>query len=488
MYSMKGAEYAMNHTLKFKWHSIYGQILFDRKLKAAWEKVEANNGSGGIDGETIDSYRYHLDENLDSLLQRLRRKEYKPSPVRRHYIPKKNGKKRPLGIPNIEDRIVQQAIVNVLQPKFEKDIFHKWSCGYRPNVGAERVLQIIMASIEQGYNYIFDADIKGFFDNIPHKKLMKVLNKYVADGTVLDMIWMWLKAGYMEEGKFHSTDTGTPQGGVISPLLANVYLNELDWTWAENNIRFVRFADDFLLFAKTEKDIKKAAEITKQKLAELGLELASEKTKFVNFDDDDFDFMGFTFEHWRKRKKDGKPYYIAKPKESTWNDFRQKIKAKTRKTLTLSKDKWIEQVNPVIRGKVNYFLNIYKAIKANEEYGFKSSCFFKAFGKELLAMDGYIRQRLRVAMIHKHPSQRKGHAMKTKWNNEFFAMIGLIPSYWYYYHKIYGFSLESYILRRKEKQKKDNEKRILKAKENGQEYFTPDRVRKMKYAQRLATY
>ena len=153
----------MNQALKFKWHRVYGQILVDRRLKAAWEKVEYNRGAGGIDGETIDSCRYKLEENLDALLQKLRRKEYQPSPVRRRYIPKKNGKKRPLGIPNIEDRIVQQAVVDVLQPKFEQNIFHKWSCGYRSNRGAKRVLQIIMANIEQGYNYIFDADIKGFF-------------------------------------------------------------------------------------------------------------------------------------------------------------------------------------------------------------------------------------------------------------------------------------------------------------------------------------
>ncbi|XJZ28999.1 group II intron reverse transcriptase/maturase [Bacillota bacterium Lsc_1132] len=401
---------------------------------------------------------------------------------------KKNGKLRPLGIPNIEDRVVQQALVDVLQPKFEQNIFHKWSCGYRPNLGAKRVLQIIMANIEQGYNYIFDADIKGFFDNIPHKKLMKVLNKFIADGTVLDMIWSWLKAGYMEEGKFHSTESGTPQGGVISPLLANVYLNELDWIWAEHKIRFVRFADDFLLFAKTEDDIKMAANITKEKLAELGLELSSEKTKIVNFDDDDFDFMGFTFGHWTKRKKDGKPYYIAKPKKATWKDFRQKIKAKTRKTLTLSKDKWVEEVNPVIRGKVNYFLTIHEAIKANAEYGFTSQCFFRSFNRELKAIDGYIRQRLRVSMIHDHPSQRKGHAMKTKWNNEFFARIGLIPSFWYYYHKIDGFSLESYILQMKEQQQKKQTNKIRKAKERGQEYYTPDRIRKMECTQRLATY
>lgn len=227
-----------------------------------------------------------------------------------------------------------------------------------------------------------------------------------------------------------------------------------------------------------------AEEITKEKLSELGLEIASEKTKIVNFNDDDFDFIGFTFGHWRKRKKDGKPYYIAKPKEATWKDFRQKIKAKTRKTFTLSKEKWLAQVNPIIRGKVNYFLMIFEAIKENAKYGFRSVCFFKAFGKELLSIDGYIRQRLRVAMIHKHPSQRKGHAMKTKWNNEFFARIGLIPAYWYYYHKIYGF----HILRMKEKQQKKKARDIQRAKEKGQEYYTPDRVRKMNYAQRLATY
>ncbi|MGD6857647.1 group II intron reverse transcriptase/maturase [Bacillus infantis] len=477
----------MNQPLKFKWHSVYGQILFDRKIKAAWEKVEANRGSGGIDGETIDSYRLRLEENLDSLLAKLRRKEYKPSPVRRHYISKKNGKMRPLGIPNIEDRIVQQSLVDVLQPKFEKDIFHKWSCGYRPNVGSVRVVQVIMANIEQGYNHLFDADIKGFFDNIPHKKLMKILNKYIADGTVLDMVWQWLKAGYMEEGNLHSTRAGTPQGGVISPLLANIYLNELDWTLAEHNIRFVRYADDFLLFAKTEEDIKKAAEVTKAKLMELGLEIAQDKTKFVDFDDDDFDFIGFTFEHWRKRKKDGKPYYIAKPKESSWKDFKSKVKAKTRKTLTFSKDKWVSELNPLIRGKVNHFLVIHQAVMANEEYGFKSACFYKSFGNEMKSIDGYIRQRLRVAMIHHHPSQRKGHAMKTKWNNEFFVKIGLVPSYWYFYSKVHGLTLETYLQQMREKQRKKQARAYQRAKEKGQEYFTPDRERKIKCAHGLAT-
>ena len=234
----------MNKELKLKWHSIYGQILFDRKLTAAWRKVEENGGAGGTDGETIESFKEHEEEKIADLLQKLRAKTYKPTAVRRQYIPKKNGKLRPLGIPNIEDRIVQQAVVNVLSPKCEEHIFHKWSCGYRPNLGIKRVMQIILWNIETGYNHIYDCDIKGFFDNIPHKKLMKVLTKYIADGTVLDMIWAWLKAGYMEEGKFQPTESGTPQGGVISPLLANLYLNELDWTLEEHGVRFVRYADD----------------------------------------------------------------------------------------------------------------------------------------------------------------------------------------------------------------------------------------------------
>lgn len=476
----------MNQELKLKWHSIYGQILFDRKLKTAWEKVKANKGAAGIDEETIESYERNLDENLTNLLLSLRMKEYTPTPVRRVYIPKKDGKRRPLGIPAIQDRIVQQAVVHVLEPKFDDLIFHNWSCGYRPNRSPERVLQIIMWNIEQGYNHIYDCDIKGFFDNIPHKKLMKVLNKYVADGTVLDMIWKWLKAGYMEEGKYHQTEAGTPQGGVISPLLANIYLNELDWELDTHNIRFVRYADDFLLFAKTKEDIKKAECVTKAKLQELGLEISIEKTRIVDFRNDDFDFLGFTFEHWRKRKKDGKPYYIAKPKEATWKDFRMKIKDKTKKFLTFSKEVWVNRVNPIIRGKVNYFHYIWKAIKANEEYGLKSRCYFNVFKNELLAIDSYIRRRLRVAMIHNHPTQRKGWAMNTKWNNEYFVRIGLIPAFYYYYEKLYGHTVENYLEYMKEKQTKKYKRAIQRAKEQGQEYFTPNLVRKMNYAQRIA--
>ncbi|NHW39012.1 group II intron reverse transcriptase/maturase, partial [Paenibacillus aceris] len=281
---------------------------------------------------------------------------------------------------------------------------------------------------------------------------------------------------------------GGLQGGVISPLLANLYLNELDWKLEEHGIRFVRYADDFLLFAKTEEAIQKAAEITSETLQEFGLEVAIEKTKIVNFKNDDFDFLGFTFEHWRKRKKDGKNYFIAKPKESTWKDFKEKVKAKTRKTLTLNKRAWLERVNPIIRGKVNYFLTLYHAVEENKRYGQESHCFINACRTQLRDIDGYVRRRLRVAMIHKHPNQRKGYAMQTKWNNEFFVRIGLIPAFWLYYQKQNGQTLEDYIQYMQNKQKTKIAQKIERMMKRGQEYYTTERVRKIQCAQRLATY
>jgi RNA-directed DNA polymerase len=477
----------MNQELKFKWHSIYGQILFDRKLTAAWKQVEANKGCGGIDQETIEIFQKDENNKIMEILQELKARSYKPTPVKRVYIAKKNGKKRPLGIPTIKDRIIQQSIVNVLSPKCEEQIFHKWSCGYRPNLGAERVLQIILWNLERGYNQIYDCDIKGFFDNIPHKKLMKDIAKYIADGTVLDMIWQWLKAGYMEEGKYHDVNSGTPQGGVISPLLANLYLNELDWALEAEGIHFVRYADDFLLFAKTEEEIKRAGEIAKETVERLGLEVSMEKTRYVDFNREDFKFIGFNFEHWRNKKKDGSLYFVVKPTESSLKEFKAKIKEKTRKTLTLGKEAWIDRVNPIIRGKVNYYLNLHKAVEANRKYGLESRCFLKAFSKDLHEIDAYTRQRLRVAMIHDHPTQRKGWAMTTKWSNEFFVRIGLISANWLYYNKMFGYTKEQYIQRQTEKTRKKREKHIAKLKEKGQEYYTPDRVRKIRYAQYLAT-
>lgn len=471
----------MNNPMKLKYHSLYGQLLQDRVLMNAWKKVKANRGSGGIDGVTIKEYAKNEQENILKLLEKLKAKEYKPSPVRRVYIPKKDGKKRPLGIPTLEDRIVQQALTDILMPKYEKLVFHNWSMGYRPGRGVESALQVIIKNIELGRNWIYDCDIKGFFDNIPHKKLMKVLNKVIADGTVLDLIWSWLKCGYMEEGKYYNTKTGQVQGGVISPLLANIYLNELDWELHKAKIYFVRYADDFLLFCETEEEVTRAGNIAKSVIESLGLEVAMNKTKVVDFKNDDFDFLGFHFNHWRTSKK-GNDYYTIVPTEKSIKTFKKAIKDKTQRKWTKPKEEWINDVNPIIVGKTNYYLNVYKALKVFEGH-MQTHCVIRAMSIYLEKMDKYVRQRLRVCMIHKHPTVRKSYGMRYKWNIEFFARIGLVPSKWWFYYKMWGtYTIEKYVETHMQRNKAYMDKHIQKRKDQGIVFYTKERLKKMDYA------
>lgn len=467
--------------MKLKYHSLYGQLLQDRVLMNAWKKVKANRGSGGIDGVTIKEYAKNEQENILKLLEKLKAKEYNPSPVRRVYIPKKDGKKRPLGIPTLEDRIVQQALTDILMPKYEKLVFHNWSMGYRPGRGVESALQVIIKNIELGRNWIYDCDIKGFFDNIPHKKLMKVLNKVIADGTVLDLIWSWLKCGYMEEGKYYNTKTGQVQGGVISPLLANIYLNELDWELHKAKIYFVRYADDFLLFCETEEEVTRAGNIAKSVIESLGLEVAMNKTKVVDFKNDDFDFLGFHFNHWRTSKK-GNDYYTIVPTEKSIKTFKKAIKDRTQRKWTKPKEEWINDVNPIIVGKTNYYLNVYKALKVFEGH-MQTHCVIRAMSIYLEKMDKYVRQRLRVCMIHKHPTVRKSYGMRYKWNIEFFARIGLVPSKWWFYYKMWGtYTIEKYVETHMQRNKAYMDKHIQKRKDQGIVFYTKERLKKMDYA------
>ena len=471
----------MNNPMKLKYHSLYGQLLRDRVLMNAWKKVKANRGSGGIDGVTIEEYTKNEQENILKLLEKLKTKEYKPTPVRRVYIPKKDGKKRPLGIPTLEDRIVQQALTDILMPKYEKLVFHNWSMGYRPGRGVESALQVIIKNIELGRNWIYDCDIKGFFDNIPHKKLMKVLNKVIADGTVLDLIWSWLKCGYMEDGKYYNTKTGQVQGGVISPLLANIYLNELDWELHKAKIYFVRYADDFLLFCETEEEVTRAGNIAKSVIESLGLEVAMNKTKVVDFKNDDFDFLGFHFNHWKTSKK-GNDYYSIVPTEKSIKTFKKAIKDKTQRKWTKPKEEWMKDMNPIIVGKTNYYLNVYKALKVFEGR-IQTHCVIHAMSTYLDKMDSYVRQRLRMCMMHKHPTVRKAYGMCYKWNLEFFARIGLVPSKWWFYFKMWGtYTIDNYVVYHTQRNKANLNKQIQKLKDQGKEYFTKEKLKKMDYA------
>ena len=471
----------MNNPMKLKYHSLYGQLLQDRVLMNAWKKVKANRGSGGIDGVTIEEYTKNEQENILKLLEKLKTKEYKPTPVRRVYIPKKDGKKRPLGIPTLEDRIVQQALTDILMPKYEKLVFHNWSMGYRPGRGVESALQVIIKNIELGRNWIYDCDIKGFFDNIPHKKLMKVLNKVIADGTVLDLIWSWLKCGYMEDGKYYNTKTGQVQGGVFSPLLANIYLNELDWELHKAKIYFVRYADDFLLFCETEEEVTRAGNIAKSVIESLGLEVAMNKTKVVDFKNDDFDFLGFHFNHWKTSKK-GNDYYSIVPTEKSIKTFKKAIKDKTQRKWTKPKEEWMKDMNPIIVGKTNYYLNVYKALKVFEGR-IQTHCVIHAMSTYLDKMDSYVRQRLRMCMMHKHPTVRKAYGMCYKWNLEFFARIGLVPSKWWFYFKMWGtYTIDNYVVYHTQRNKANLNKQIQKLKDQGKEYFTKEKLKKMDYS------
>ena len=414
----------MNEPLKHKLFSVYGQILNEKILKEAWKAVRSNKGAGGVDRVTIEKYEENLDDNIGELLLELKEKTYKPSPVRRVYIPKKNGKMRPLGIPTIKDRIVQQALVLRLEPFFEANVFHRDSCGFRPGRNAETALKKILWNIENGHHYVYDFDIKGYFDNIPHKKLMKILNKYISDGTVLDIIWKSLKAGYMEDEIVYETVSGTMQGGVISPLIANIYLNELDWELEKEKLHFVRYADDSIVMCRSEQELKKAKAVVKRVLDELGLELAEDKTDDIDFHDRDFDYLGFTFRHIMT-DDEGKWNYFIKPSEKSIKKFKQDLKARTRKTYSHSLEEWKEKLNPILRGKFNYFLLANRAVKEVWlECKRRNMPFHGKAKRDYKDLDGYVRQRLRVNFGNRgkrHAKQVDGKILNVKYGNEFFV-------------------------------------------------------------------
>ena len=417
--------------LEHKLFSVYGQILNERALRDAWEKVRANKGAGGVDGVTIARFEEDLDGNIARLLADLRAKTYRPSPVRRAYIPKKNGKRRPLGIPTIRDRIVQQALVTRLSPFFEENVFHRDSCGSGPGMGVEDALKKVMWNLETGHRYVYDLDIKGYFDNIPHKKLMRVLNKYVSDGTVLDLVWRSLKAGYMEDDVTYETAAGTMQGGVISPLLANIYLNELDWEPPLAGLRFCRYADDCIVMCRDEAELERAVVVVGETVAALGLELSAEKTRVVDTREGDFDYLSFTFRR-AHTFSDGNWKYWVTPTEASLTKFRRELKARTKKTYSKSFEQWAREPDPVIRGKSDYFLAANRAAKAVwGECRRRGMGFHGQAKRSYDSLDAYVRQRLRVNIANrgkgKHAGQHAGKLMTVRYGNGFFLKeMGLV--------------------------------------------------------------
>jgi len=293
---------------RYRFHSLYGMVSHPECLKAAWAKVRANGGSPGVDGVSIEQVEKEGEEGfLKEIEESLKKKSYRCAPVRRAYILKENGKQRPLGIPTVRDRVVQSAVLFILEPIFEAD-FKESSYGFRPGRGAPQALEAIMKALEGGRMSIYDADLEGYFDSIPHDKLMAAVEQRVVDGSVLGLIRQWLKAVVVEkeEGKpprERRNKTGTPQGGVISPLLANIYLHWFDHAFEQAIARkrmrgavLVRYADDFVVLAR--KIGAEIREFIEEKIeAKLGLKLNRQKTRVINLREagESLEFLGYRF-------------------------------------------------------------------------------------------------------------------------------------------------------------------------------------------------
>jgi group II intron reverse transcriptase/maturase len=374
-----------------RFHALYDKISREDIMTYAWIRVKANKGSSGVDKITIQSIVEDYGEKrfIAETCGQLRNGTYRPSPVRRVDIPKGDGKTRPLGIPTVRDRLVQMATKIVLEGIFEAD-FKDFSYGFRPKRSAHDALRKIMTTVNEGKVYwVVDVDIRGYFDNISHEKLMALVEQRVNDRKTLKLIRGWLTAGVMKEGEFYVSDLGSPQGGVISPLLANIYLNYLDTIWERKYTQLgsmVRYADDLVILCHRKADALEAIQVLKAVFARLELSMNTEKSKLVNVwgNDQGFDFLGHHLRRSTVMRKGGKEARVLRcyPSKKAMQKMRTKVK-ETTASRTLLKQKTSEIIaalNPKITGWRNYYAKVDKGV-AN---GF------------LAKIDWYIRKRLMI--------------------------------------------------------------------------------------------
>lgn len=328
---------------KAKVHSLTGRITLPLMQKA-FRSVKRNRGAAGIDKVSVKMFEDNLVQNLEALMRQLKSGEYRPLPLRRLYIPKGPGSTtlRPLGIPVVRDRVAQEVVRLLLAPIFEPQ-FHPASFGFIPGRNCHQAIQRVLELHQQGYRFVLDADIQAFFDRIPHSIILDAVREQVADGNILDLVEKFLTAGVMEEGVFQRTTIGTPQGGVISPLLANLVLNHLDWKLEDAGYRFARYADDFVVLCQTREQAQEALTLVQQVLeGGLGLTLSAEKTQITTYGAG-YSFLGF-FLSSRSRR----------PRDKSVLKFKAKIRDLTVRHHNLDADV-ITKLNRVIRGTANYF-------------------------------------------------------------------------------------------------------------------------------------
>jgi RNA-directed DNA polymerase len=345
-----------------RFHALYDRIYRSDVLREAWRRVRSNGGAAGIDAETIQAIEQRgAEEFLAEIAAALRAGRYRPLPVKRRYIPKADGKQRPLGIPTIRDRVVQMAAKLVIEPIFEAD-FQTCSYGFRPKRSATQALEAIREAGNQGHNYVVDADIQAYFDNIQRGILMEVIKERISDRRVLKLIRQWLEAGVMEDGTVRETLAGTPQGGVISPLLANIYLNQLDRIWTTRCSQLgvlIRYADDLVAMCRSESAAREALRRLGWVMSRLGLKLHPAKTRLVDLrrGKESFVFLGCTIRKKRSIQRNPRWHFMQRwPSPKATKKLRKRVRELTSKRQS-GKDvkQIIVELNPVLRGWGNYF-------------------------------------------------------------------------------------------------------------------------------------
>jgi RNA-directed DNA polymerase len=380
-----------------KWFSLIDKAYKPQVLINAWSKVRANKGASGVDKISIQKFEANQDQHLEELADELKTGTYQPKAVRRVYIPKEKGKFRPLGIPTIKDRIAQQAVKAAIEPIFENE-FLETSYGFRPKRGAKAALEEVNRLIKEGYVWVLDADIKAYFDKISHDKLLDKIKRRISDGKIISLIEMWMKQPIMEECKEWIPTEGTPQGGVISPLLANIYLHDLDVTLMSAKYKMIRYADDFVVLTKTRQEAEEALRVIQIWMTEHELTLHPEKTHIGNcmIEGEGFEFLGYRFEagtRWVRKK--------------SIQRFGDRIREKTSRVCGKAISEVIKDVNPILRGWYNYFRDVTKY--------------------SLRTFDGFVRRRLRAIIQRQNKKKSFGNGWSNvRVPNTFFADNGLI--------------------------------------------------------------
>lgn len=380
------------------WFSLMDKVYSQSNLECAYEKVRSNRGAAGCDHQSVMMYGERWEANNRKLSDQLRQATYRPQTIRRVHIPKPGSREtRPLGIPTVRDRVVQTALRKVIEPVFERD-FAQQSYGFRPGRNGKDALRRVDALLKSGYRYVVDADLQGYFDTIVHEDLMKLVERKVADGRVLNLIRAFLTQRVMDGMETWTPTRGSPQGAVISPLLSNIYLDPLDHLMADAGIEMVRYADDFVILCRRYEEAKDALEQVRAWTAQAGLKLHAEKTHIADTASDGFEFLGYVFKQGKRT-----------PRKKSLRKLRESIRGKTRRVSGRSLPYITGDVNRILRGWFEYF---------------KHGSWIRTYK----SLDGWTRRRLRRILMKRQKVSHhngKGYAHR-RWPNRYFAELGLL--------------------------------------------------------------